>query len=705
MLGQMFPEKPAFRLGKGAINQVAYSPDGKLLAVAGSIGIWLYDAESLTEVGLLETAPDHIRSLAFSPDGKILAAGSEYKALQLWDVEQRRQIVVWTDHWGPSIYSVAFSPDGKILAAGEGRGVHLRDVPRKKSIAILRHEGAVSAVAFSPDGRRIASVDYRSNTIHLWSVQQQQQRGVLAGHTKLVRFIAFSPDGRTLASGSSDGTVRLWEVITRKQIAVLERFTSRGAFSPDGKILALGGEDILLWDVQQQKSIGTLACDSEDGVASLAFSPDNKRLAVICGGNWGRKRIDVWDVALQKRVASLEYMEWIQFAVFSPDGKTFVTVGDDIRLWDTQRRERMGSLQAGCVHTIAISPDGNILASAGGDNGTEIGLWDVQEQKPIGVWEAHPQWVSALAFHPGGRMLASVDQDGIIRLWDVGTQKLVGVMENPGRGTASLLFTPDGKMLISNDDTRIRLWDVETQQPIGSLGEDRVYSLALSPDGRTLASGRDDIYLWDIQEQRKIAVLNAPGGVNTLAFSPDGKFLATGSGVSGLDRDAFVRVWDVNEQKLVAELQGYTGSVFAVAFSPDGKWLASGARDGTTLFWEVNLFSSYPVEPAGKQRITLGGLKRTMLLQNFPNPFNPETWIPYQLAEDAPVTIRIYDAQGRLIHVLDLGQKPAGIHLTKDNAAYWDGRNERGETVPSGLYFYRLNTGDFSAIRRMLQIK
>ncbi len=97
--------------------------------------------------------------------------------------------------------------------------------------------------------------------------------------------------------------------------------------------------------------------------------------------------------------------------------------------------------------------------------------------------------------------------------------------------------------------------------------------------------------------------------------------------------------------------------------------------------------------------------KRAVLLQNFPNPFNPETWLPYNLAEAADVTIQIYDVRGHLIRTLYLGQQPAGFYLSKNKAAYWDGRNTSGERVSSGLYFYRLSAGDFSAMRRMVIAK
>ena len=93
------------------------------------------------------------------------------------------------------------------------------------------------------------------------------------------------------------------------------------------------------------------------------------------------------------------------------------------------------------------------------------------------------------------------------------------------------------------------------------------------------------------------------------------------------------------------------------------------------------------------------------MLQNYPNPFNPDTWLPYQLAADAPVVISIYNARGRLVWQLNLGNQEAGSYITKDKAIYWDGKDERGEKVASGIYWYRLQAGDFNATRRMVILK
>ncbi len=113
-----------------------------------------------------------------------------------------------------------------------------------------------------------------------------------------------------------------------------------------------------------------------------------------------------------------------------------------------------------------------------------------------------------------------------------------------------------------------------------------------------------------------------------------------------------------------------------------------------------------PVEPSSELLITtLGQVKRTALFQNFPNPFNPETWLPYMIAADAPVAIRIYDTQGKLVRQLDIGTQKAGVYLSRETAAYWDGKDQLGEAVSSGIYFYTLMTGDFQGTRRMVILK
>ena len=153
--------------------------------------------------------------------------------------------------------------------------------------------------------------------------------------------------------------------------------------------------------------------------------------------------------------------------------------------------------------------------------------------------------------------------------------------------------------------------------------------------------------------------------------------------------------------------------------------IGDGGAAPTAQFLTLSGFSKADIESWLRQAreldladpATLGGIRflegllavltpdETVLLQNYPNPFNPETWIPYQLAHGAKVEITIYDVQGALVRQLALGYRAAGYYADRDRAAYWNGRNDRGESVASGVYVYRLQAGDYAAARRMVIVK
>ncbi|MCZ6677828.1 MAG: T9SS type A sorting domain-containing protein, partial [Candidatus Poribacteria bacterium] len=113
----------------------------------------------------------------------------------------------------------------------------------------------------------------------------------------------------------------------------------------------------------------------------------------------------------------------------------------------------------------------------------------------------------------------------------------------------------------------------------------------------------------------------------------------------------------------------------------------------------------FAVDPQRQFLTTFGEVKHTTLLQNYPNPFNPETWLPYALAEAADVTLRIYNLSGELVRTLAIGRQSAGVYLSRDGAVYWDGRDDAGQSVASGVYFYQLVAGEYKQTRRMVLMK
>ena len=250
------PARAVARLGKGLASATAFSPDGQILAVAGSAGIWLYDMETFRERALLTGHTGPLRSVSFSPDGQILADGSSDGTVILWDMATGTGLTTLQDHtW--SVSSVSFSPDGQTLASGASDGtVILWDVATgTRQTTLQDHTGRVSSVSFSPDSQTLASGAWDGRVI-LWDVATGTSQITLQDHTGRVSSVSFSPDGQTLASGSSDGRVILWDVATGTGQTTLQSYAwgiSSVSFSPDGQTLASasGSSDgtVILWDM------------------------------------------------------------------------------------------------------------------------------------------------------------------------------------------------------------------------------------------------------------------------------------------------------------------------------------------------------------------------------------------------------------------------------------------------------------------------
>ena len=622
------------------VTSVAFSPDGATLAlgsVDGTVKLW--NRETGNVVPFLSGHQHVGRSVSFSPDGTMLASGASDATVKLWDVETGRI----STSFGPNLQEidiVAFSPDGTTIASGWfGSDFNLWDVATGTNTVLSTIENGIGlgqplSFSFSYDG--ILASGHRRGIV-LWDVATGTQ--ITTFPSNWAQSVVFSPDGTTLASGSGDGTVLLWDVVGKKNIATLFGHTGRVnslSFSPDGTTLASGSGDdtVRLWDVVTGENIAVLAGYIGWGVYSVVFSPDGTTLA----SGEGEGKILLWDVVTGENIAVLAgYIGWgnlVNSVSFSPDGTTLASGAEDgtVLLWDTSKWMRprpaallkvSGDNQQGTAGAALTSPLVVELRDQYGSalQGVPVTFTVTEGSGKLGgrftventVTDANGRAQTALTLGPSpGTNTVEVSFAGSNPLTfnavGVGTNTIPVIGDNYqkwhlpdgaivrlgkgaiGESDRTVSFSPDGQRLAVASGIGVWLYDVATYHPLVLLPSERaVHSTVFSPDGMLLASGLNNgkIELWMVETGTKIATLEGHGysRITSVVFSPDGALLASGSW------DQIIKLWDVTKREVVGTWKVERNDNFVaatpVSFSPDGTMLASGFQDGTVRLWDV----------------------------------------------------------------------------------------------------------------------
>jgi len=500
---------------------VAFSPDGKQLAVAGGspiLGVELWNLETRSQVwsGSGSRTAGQVGAIAFSPEGQSLVSsgGAAANSVLWWDVGSGTSLPFPAEHKG-WVTVCEFSGDGRTLVTGStDGGVVFWDLPERKVRRPIKHPGGgITALKLSPDGRfLLTSAD--DGSVRLWDVATGQQIRIYRGHQGHVTAVFFSPDGLSVISSSLDRTVKVWDRDPKPVTQILHTnqiWSTTVTFSPDGKRLATTDvlQGVLVYDVAGRSLITNLTEPS--------------------GENWGN------------------------VAGFSPDGHWLALTKPDrrIRLWDAITFASRGALTNSFdPNSLAFSADGRLLAVAGIDgfevagNTNRLAFWDLASKSQTNLLPRAVPLAACVAFARKHPVVAVGYMDGALRVWNYQTEQLVAEFTDQHSRMWTATFSSDDSWVAAGGlDGAVVFYDVRRQRSYRSPADSSswVLGLAFSPDGRTLASAEDDgtIRLWNMAIHRCALELRGHAGtVSKVAFSPDGKLLASIGGADGT-----LRLW------------------------------------------------------------------------------------------------------------------------------------------------------------------
>ncbi|MDH5506157.1 MAG: hypothetical protein OEZ02_02925, partial [Anaerolineae bacterium] len=549
-LYEPFAEK--FRLGNGHLADIALSPDGQVLALAGSLGVWLYDFETLTLLGRLDDGIQNVKSLAWSPDGARLAAGSTHGVINIWDVRARKVLFDFKAH-SQAVSSLDWSPDGIRLASGSVGELHIWDTNHQKMLQNLDKftYNNVTGLAWSPDGTKLAAGDgliryseFPVNyALHIWKTDSWELEKKFPNMAGWVYSLSWSPDGKELAAVGAE-IVYFWDTLTWSQTRLISQsgFAFSVAWSPNGQWIASTGEETRIYPADASSESLRLAVNNSESTyeKKAVWTPDGKKLVSLNNHNL----IRVWDAESGSLLNSMQEFTAIDWMSVNPSVTQVASISplDQglIQIYELPGGQLLHNLEMPGleVYQVLWAADGQSLAALT-LNG-QAWVWDIPRgevqailQFELSYTEAGDSyWSTRFHWSPSGVRLAFGGKNSELAIWDRDEKDRLISLEGHTRNAENLQWSPDGRYLSAEVEGVFSIWASETgKRVLHTLPDFNPEKIGWSPDSRylTFANFEENIIIWESEVWENVQTVDVDQGLRhrgKIAWSPQGDLLA-----------------------------------------------------------------------------------------------------------------------------------------------------------------------------------